>query len=96
MFPVLEGANIVLSLAISSLLEINFGNTAPSLPSLNDGSISVWYESLDQNGFQSNTHEAANKLCESKGEKINSVSLIHIRIITNSQFLSKQVKSLQV
>lgn len=64
LFPVPEGANILLSIAMSSLLEINLGNTAPG-----DGSIPVWYESLDKNGFRSNTHDAANKLCKSKGEK---------------------------
>lgn len=69
LFPVPEGANIALSIAISSLLEINFGKTVPSLSSPSDGNISVWYESLDKNGFRSNTHEAASKLCKSKGEK---------------------------
>lgn len=69
LFPVPEDANIALKIAISSLLEINIANTAPSLPSPSDDSISVWYESLDKNGFRTNTYEAASKFCESKGEK---------------------------
>lgn len=68
LFPVPEDVNIALSIAMSSLLEINFGNTAKD-SSNPDGSISVWYESLDKNGFRSNIHDAAIKLCESKGEK---------------------------
>lgn len=69
LFPVPKGANLKFTLAVSSLLEINLGSTVPDLPSPSDSSISVWYKSLDKNGFRSNTHEAASKLCISKGEK---------------------------
>lgn len=67
LFPVPEDANIVLSIAMSNLLEINFGNTAPSVG--NEDIIPVWYESLDKDGCRSHTHDAAIDLCKSRGEK---------------------------